>query len=325
MDQKKARRAVCVMLCTVVLACTPVANLLVSKPIVAAIFFLETGKILRTPPASREEPPQTSPPQLLEPTQPAEKPPKPVTPEVAPGFSPEDARLVQVQSYCGYETDVPAWLATPLSWNLQQTQPTVLILHSHATEGYENTPNYRSQNREENVVSIGDALTQRLEAAGIRVIHDRELHDYPSYNDSYENSRAAAKKYLTEYPSILLVLDLHRDAVEDSDGNQIKYTVQTPTGAAARIMLVVGTDAGGLTHGKWPENMSLAVKFQAQLEKIQPGICRPISFRSQRFNQDLSTGALLVEMGSAGNTRQEALLTVQYLAEAIIALANGTE
>lgn len=321
MDQKRARRAICVMLCALVLACTPVANFIMSRPVVAAIFFLETGKILRSPP-NREEPgPATTPPELSAPTQPTEPPQKP---ETVPGFSAEDARLVQVQSYCGYETDVPAWLATPLSWNLQQTGPTVLILHSHATEGYENTPDYRSQDKGENVVSIGDALTERLEAAGIRVIHDRQLHDYPSYNDSYDNSRTAAQKYLTEYPSIRLILDLHRDAVEDSDGNQIKYTVQTPTGPAARIMLVVGTDAGGLTHGKWPENMSLAVKLQAQLEKIQPGICRPISFRSQRFNQDLSTGALLIEMGSAGNTRQEALLTVDYLARAVIDLSKGT-
>ena len=88
-------------------------------------------------------------------------------------------------------------------------------------------------------------------------------------------------------------------------------------------MMVVGTDASGLTHPRWPENMSLAVKLHAKLEKNAPGICRPISFRSQRFNQDLSPGALIVEVGSAGNTRQEALLAVEILGQAILDIAGG--
>ena len=89
-------------------------------------------------------------------------------------------------------------------------------------------------------------------------------------------------------------------------------------------MLVVGSDAGGLSHPHWQENMALAVKLHAQLEKNCPGICRPISFRSQCFNQDLSPGALLVEVGAAGNTRAEALLATEQLAQGILALAHGT-
>jgi stage II sporulation protein P len=111
--------------------------------------------------------------------------------------------------------------------------------------------------------------------------------------------------------------------VENNQGEQVRMTTQINGVSTAQLMLVVGTDAGGLTHPNWPENMSLAVKLHAQLEKNSPGICRPISFRSQRFNQDLSPGALIVEVGSAGNTRQEALLAVEQLGQAIIDLANG--
>ena len=175
------------------------------------------------------------------------------------------------------------------------------------------------------MVSIGDVLGYWLESAGIGVVHDKTLHDSPSYSAAYENSRQSAQKYLQQYPSIRLILDLHRDSVEDSSGNQVRYTLETADGTAARLMLVVGTDAGGLTHTKWSENMSLAVKLQAQLEKANPGICRPISFRTQRFNQDLSTGALLLEMGSAGNTRDEVLRSTKLLADAIITLSKGTE
>ena len=70
--------------------------------------------------------------------------------------------------------------------------------------------------------------------------------------------------------------------------------------------------------------MALAAKLHAQLEKRFPGICRPISFRTERFNQDLSAGALLIEVGAAGDTLEEALVAVGALAEGIADLALGT-
>ena len=326
MQRRRILYYVYLLACVVLFTCTPAVKLLTNKTAATVFLFLETGHILRpyTPPAT--VPPTTTPPETTLPAPPTTEASLPTEPPSIPAFSPADAALVAVNSYCGYDADVKTWLAAPLSWKLQQTEPTVLILHSHATEGYENATgtNHRTQDTGENMVSVGDALAQHLTAAGIGVIHDRSLHDYPSYSDAYGNSRASAQKYLEKYPAIALILDLHRDSVADSDGNQIKYTVETPAGTAAKMMFVVGTDAGGLTHSKWSENMSLAVKLHAQLEKQCPGICRPISFRTQRFNQDLSTGALLIEMGSAGNSRQEALLAAEYLARAIVDLANGT-
>ena len=119
-----------------------------------------------------------------------------------------------------------------------------------------------------------------------------------------------------------MVLDIHRDSVENKDGKQVRMTVKAGKETSAQLMLVVGTDVN-LKHPDWPENMALAVKLHAQLEKNTPGICRPISFRKQRFNQDLSGGALIVEVGSAGNTRQEALLAGRLLAEAILDISYG--
>lgn len=326
MDRKtQLYTAISLLVCAVVLVTPPVVKLLTSRTAASVILFMETGHMLPTP-TETEEPtiPTTAP--TVEQTDP---PPteQPTEPDAVVVFSPEDADLVEVNSYCGYEPDVPAWLETPLVWDLKQDAPTVLILHSHATEGYADTQSsgYRTTDTAQNVVSVGDILAKMLEENGIRVIHDKSLHDSPSYSDAYENSRASAKKYLAQYPSISLILDLHRDSVETADGEQLKYTVETPQGTAAKMMLVVGTDAGGLSHSKWSENMSLAVKLQALLNKQCSDICRPISFRTQRFNQDLSTGALLVEMGSAGNTRQEVLVAAEYLAQAIISLAAGTE
>ena len=303
----------------------PIGEFLARPTISSWLIYLETGRIVRFSTSSEEIP-------LF-----ARESPTPVFEEVPeetlPVFSAQDMGLVDVKYYCTKNPDLEALMANPLDWNLLSEEPTVLILHTHGTESYTKSPGenyaessaFRTLDEGYNMISRGDYLAQALESAGIGVVHDRTMHDYPSYNAAYENSRAAAKKILKENPSISLILDLHRDAATDSNGKQIKYTLQTQVGVAAKMMFVVGTDAGGLSHNNWPENMSLAVKLQTLLERENPGICRPISFRTQRFNQDLSPGALLVEMGSAGNSRQEALVAAELLAEAIITLSKGTE
>ena len=291
------------------------------QELASVLLFLGTGRLVRTAePKEPTEPEQTQP----EVTQPAEEMTLPV-------FSAEDAGLVDMYSYCDYVVDVPALLQQPLGWDLTQEGPAVLILHTHGTESYTKTESYeesslyRTLDEGYNVVSVGERIGQILEAGGVQVVHDRTLHDYPSYNGSYSHARAAIEKYLEDYPSIRMVLDIHRDAAEDVNGNQIGYTVQTEKGEAAKLMLVVGTDAGGLHHPDWQQNMALGVKLHVQLQRRCPEICRSISFRSSRFNQDLSPGALLVEVGAAGNTRQEALLAAEILAQGILDLARGTE
>jgi len=168
---------------------------------------------------------------------------------------------------------------------------------------------------ENNMLRVGQALADALTRAGIGVIHDEVLHDYPSYNGSYTHARESIEGYLEQYPSICLVIDLHRDAISDGRGNQLAYTL----GDTAQLMLVVGTN-----HENWTENMSLAVKLQARLEQENSGICRPMALRAQRFNQDLCPGAILVEVGAAGNTLDQALNAVGPLSQAIIDLAKGT-
>ena len=240
-------------------------------------------------------------------------------------FSEEDAQLVQLQNVCGLDADMPGLLTRQLDWQLSDDQPTVLILHSHTSESYtytggyvEDTP-YRTLDEDHNMLSIGQALTQQLEQAGICVIHDRTVHDYPSYNGSYAHARETVRDYLEKYPSIQLVLDLHRDAMEDTSGNQVAQVCSVNGTDTAKLMLVIGG-----SHEGWTDNMALAAKLQARLEQLYPGICRPIAFRSGRYNQDLSRGALLIEIGSAGNTRQQALHSTYLLGQAIIDLKDGT-
>lgn len=334
LEQKTLRIGAVAVLCAILLRLisngVPEAIVAaLSKPQVAsAILYLETGRVLRAPePQLPADPPETAPPETAPPPSAATEPTE--LEAVQAVFSVEDAQLVEVNSLCSYGPDMAQLMAQPLDWDLTKEAPSVLILHSHASESYTNTENYtessdyRTLDEAYNMVSIGDRLAAWLEAGGIGVLHDRVIHDYPSYNDAYTHARQTAEAYLAEYPSIQLILDIHRDAAQTASGGQIAYTVNYGGQDTAQLMLVIGTDAGGLTHPDWLSNMALAGKLHAQLEKLCPGICRPISLRSQRFNQDLSPGALLVEVGAAGNTRQEALQAAELLAQGILALAHG--
>jgi len=293
-----------------------VTKVLTGPELASLVIFLQTGRLVRPAEPLRQSAPPTASEEIV---------PEQTSPEITPvNFSGQDAQLVTVNSSCGYKADIPAALEKTLEWDLTENGPAVLILHTHGTEAYAENAGYRSDDTAVNVVGIGDRIAELLEAGGIGVVHDRTLHDKPSYNGSYNHARAAIEENLARYPSVRLVLDIHRDAAEDASGKQIDYVVSTERGQAAKLMLVVGTDAGGWEHPNWQENLALAVKLHALLERNTPGICRSINFRSSRFNQDLSPGALLVEVGAAGNTREEAVLSAELLAESILEISHGT-
>lgn len=288
-----------------------------SRELGSTLLLLSSGRVVT----------QTRPlPQETEATQPTTAATEPER-QAAPVFDREQEALVQVNA--AWSVDTLSLLRAPLQWDLMQEAPTVLILHTHGTESYEKkaayteSSPYRTLDTGYNVVSVGDRVAEILEAGGVRVIHDRTLHDYPSYNSAYSQARKAISQTLKENPSVCLVLDLHRDAVEDERGKQKGETVQVQGMEAARLMLVMGSDKGALSFPDWKSNLSLAVKLQAQLEGDYPGLCRPIKLVTSRYNQDLSAGALLVEVGAAGNTLEQALYSAELLAQGILALAGG--
>ena len=294
---------------------------ILSKPEVAQfLVYLETGRVvkLQLDPPIETEPPET------EPASP--------TPQQEPlVLSAADAQLIDIYYHWECQLDTQAMLLSELDWDLTDQGPKVLILHSHATESYtqtaqnryEESSEYRTLDPDHNMLRVGQALAQALEARGIGVIHDTTLHDHPSYTDAYIRSRETARQYLAQYPSICLVLDLHRDAAEMDGGGQLTTYAQVDGKDSAQIMLVVGSNAGGREHPGWQENMSLALKLHATLEKQNPGICKPMGLRTERFNQDLCSGALLVEIGAAGDTLEDAITAAEALAAGIYALALG--
>lgn len=282
------------------------------KMAVSALIFMETGRI-----AAFFD--KVLPPDETTPTQSSSEPD--AIPN-APTFHPGDLDLISMLYGCDYRPQLQPLLTQSLRWDLTEGEPTVLILHTHATESYAGTDGYRSQKESENMVSIGAEIARILETGGIAVIHDKTLHDEPDYNTSYSYARRTIESYLAQYPSIRMVLDIHRDASNSTDGQMV--TSATVGGQkSAQLMMVVGTDARGNHHPNWQENLALALKLTAALEQENPGICRPVNLRSERFNMDLTPGSLLIEVGAAGNTQEEAIIAANALAQAILSLARG--
>lgn len=333
---RSLRMGAALILCALLLRLTssgffrPAAELFAKPNITAALIYLETGRKVRFSPST--EPltafeRESATPDFAQTATIATEPPE----EILPAFAPQDAESVKFKNSSGLKFDSAALIAEPLQWDLREGEPAVLILHTHATESYtkeeeeyEETAAFRTLDEDYNMISVGDHIGTLLEEGGITVLHDRQLHDYPSYNGSYSNARKAIKQHLEDNPSLLLVLDLHRDASGD-DQNQMRTLASVEGEDAAQIMFVVGTGSSGLKNPHWEENLALALKLQVQMERLTPGICRNVNLRAQRFNQDLTAGTLLVEVGAAGNTHTEALRAVEVLAQAILDLASGAE
>lgn len=237
---------------------------------------------------------------------------------------------VYISNSTDYTLD-PQELTETFDAEMSGEGPQVLILHSHGSEGY--TPpageevvwsgNLRTTDSRYNVVGVGDTMAEVFSAAGISVIHDRTLYDYPSYNEAYDRSLAAIQSYLAQYPSIRFILDVHRDAIEDSDGNQYKVVSSVEEGTSAQLTLVVGSDGGGLSHPNWKENLKLAVALQDNILQEYPTLMRPLLLRNSRYNQHATTGSLLVEVGAAGNSPDEAELAGRLFAEKMVEVLEG--
>lgn len=197
--------------------------------------------------------------------------------------------------------------------------PQVLILHTHGSEAYTlpagqtyvSTGNYRTSDTSCSVVRVGDEIAAVLSSYGISVLHDRTLYDDPLYNDAYSRSLAGAEAYLEKYPSLYYILDIHRDAVEDGNHNQYKL-VSAEDETVAQLSFVIGAN-----HERWQENLSLAVAVTETVQSQHPTAMRPIILRASRYNQHLSPGALLLEVGAAGNSLDEALHASRIFADAL--------
>lgn len=248
------------------------------------------------------------------------------------------SRTIVPKGSKGYMVIGSAYISTSTSYKLKESDfdggfdaklteeegPQVLILHTHGSEAYTmpkgekyvSTGNHRTSDTRYNVVRVGDEIAEVLAAEGISVVHDRTLYDAPYYDGAYDRALVSIQAYLEKYPSIHFVLDIHRDAITDSEGRQYKVISKEEKGPSAQMTLVMGSDAGSTEHPNWMENMKLAVALQQHLLEDHPTIMRPMLLRKSCYNQNCTTGSMLVEMGAAGNSLDEALYAAQIFAKA---------
>ena len=234
---------------------------------------------------------------------------------------------VSVYNHTDYSIDIPALIGNAPRLSAAGEGPKVLIYHSHATESYsmegtdvyEPSGDHRTLDTDKNMVRVGEEMKAVFEAAGIGVVHDTTLYDYPSYNDAYNRSVQGVAENLKKYPSIVLALDVHRDALVANDGTIYKVVAGT-VDDCAQVMMVLGSDASGQVHPNWKVNLSLALSIQSALASKWSTLARPLVLRPTRFNQHLSTGTILVEVGTHGNTLQEAITAARLYARTVVEL-----
>lgn len=221
----------------------------------------------------------------------------------------------------------------PLFFAGESGEPQVLIVHSHSTESYAPSEKYkfnhsaedRTTDTDYNMIRIGKELKKELEKRDIKSIHITKLFDYPKYDNSYARSCDAVTDTLEKNPQIKIVLDLHRDSIINSEGVKTKLTTTIGGEKAAQVMLVVGTDELGLKHDNWRTNLKFAAQLQKHLLLQEENFARPINLRTSRFNGHTAPGAVIVEVGTGGNTIDEALVSVKYIAKAVKSLLNDYE
>jgi len=250
--------------------------------------------------------------------------PEPALP--MPTFTAEDTARLNIRGNCTLSYDAAALLTAALPAAPDADGPQILIVHTHSTEAYEPEPGweyeetepYRTLDPEHSVIRLGCEIAAVLEQHGIPVLHDKTINDYPSYAGSYDRMAAIIEDHLVQYPSIRMVLDVHRDAFENPDGSM----GGTAENGTAKIMLVTGTDEGGLYHPHWQQNLSCAMKLDLLLQEM-PGLSRGISLVTQRYNQHLTPFSLLAEFGAAGDTLQEAMAAANAFARSLARLLSG--
>ncbi len=225
--------------------------------------------------------------------------------------------------------EIAAQVGQPLPFSIQlnSSEPQVLIMHTHATETYQLDENLwydpaftaRSTDNAVNMVAVGAEIVAQLNAAGINTVQDTTLHDYPSYNGSYERSNQTVRSWLEKYPSIKVVLDIHRDAIEYEDGTRVKPVADINGMTAAQVMIICGADNGG-NLPNFKQNLTFAAALENQMESMFPGLTRPVLFDYRYYNQDLTTGSLLLEMGGHASTLEEAKYSGRLVGQALAAL-----
>lgn len=224
----------------------------------------------------------------------------------------KDGQII-IQNETKFKINIDQLLKEPLQFKFDRKGPKIAIYHTHTSESYVEG---RYSDGRFGVVRVGEELAKNLRKKyGFDVIHNATINDY-DFNSSYVNAFSTISKILKGNPSVRMVLDVHRDGI-GTKGKKLRVIQKVNGKNAAQIMFVIGTNATGLSHPNWRENLKLALKLQEKLNSISPGLAKPIYISKNRYNEHVKTGALIVEIGGDGNSTEESLESTKYIAQAI--------
>ncbi len=254
-------------------------------------------------------------------------------------ISPYAAKLsynnVYMKNSSGVTVNIKDELSKAIGFKIEKSpEPQVLIMHTHATECFMNEERdyytssdpARTTDNSKNITHIGEIVAARLKSAGIGVVQDKTQHDYPAYSGSYSRSEVTVKEYLKKYPSIKIVLDIHRDSISLSGGDRSRPVKEIGGRNAAQVMLCMGSETGAVKgHPNWKENLKLALRFQQTMEVMYPGLARPLVLASKLYNQHLTTGSMLIEVGTESNLLSEAEYSAELVGDALAGFLNTLE
>ena len=226
-----------------------------------------------------------------------------------------------------YTPDLSALLARELSTVSPTDEPLVLILHTHSREAYQpdgatyiegavGDATY-SDDESKNMIAVGTVLARSLQAHGIGSVHCTAAHDSPTLGGAYDRSAETVKAYLAEYPSIRYVIDLHRDAVTTDGGEVVRAVCEIEGESVAQVMAVIGTDANGTDFAGWENNLAFALQMRELLNTESRELCRPIFLRNASFHQELAPCSILLEIGTSGNSLDEAKRAAKLVGDAL--------
>lgn len=235
---------------------------------------------------------------------------------------------IDIKNLTSIEVDTDEMLKNPydLGVGFNMVFPQVLIIHTHGTESYtmvegddyEESDERRTTDEDYGVQKLAKMLCTQLMYSGINTIYASELHDYPSYEGSYDRSLDTVTYYLEKYPTIKMVIDIHRDAVLESTGVHWSAETTIDDEQVAQIMMVVGSNQSGLTHDNYMTNLNVAVNIHNQISEKYDGIMRSIYLSKSRYNQHLCVGQILVEIGASGNTQEQAEKAITIFGEGLV-------
>lgn len=239
--------------------------------------------------------------------------------------------LVYAKNTSSTTVDLVSVMSQSITYKINKATkgPQVLILHTHSTEAFnEGGQNEytvgispRSEDDTKNIVAVGNAVSKELIANGVKSIQST-VHNDTDYNNAYSKSLETATQMLKKYPTIKVVLDIHRDSMINEQGEKYRPIIKVGNKNAAQIMFIGGIGTKALPNTHWKENLKTIALVQKQIEETTPGLCRPTLLRDSRYNSQVASGAMLIEIGTCGSTLDEAIYGGQLMAKSLAKVIN---